>query len=143
MLIITSKQHGFRRCGVAHPAEPTEYQDGAFTPEQIEILHREPMLMVLEADEAGAELPGLLTGATDKIAFIKTVDAGEKLDRLAEGETRKTVLDAIAARRQGLEDGKIALVKAADKEELAKLAEGETRKAVQDAIVARSQELEA
>lgn len=102
MLIITSKQHGFRRCGVAHPAEPTEHPDDAFTPEQIEILRNEPMLVVLEADEAGAELPGLLTGATDKIAFIKTASV-EQLDSLAEGETRKTVLDAVAARRRELE----------------------------------------
>ena len=103
MLIITSKQPGFRRCGVAHPAEPTEHPDGTFTPEQIEILHQEPMLVVLEANEAGPELPGLLTGATDKITFIKTAASVEQLDSLAEGETRVTVLNAIAARRQELE----------------------------------------
>ena len=143
MLIITSKQPGFRRCGVAHPAEPTEHPDDAFTPEQIEILRNEPMLVVLEAEEARAELTNKPVPAAELIAFVGKLDILEELEKVAEGETRKTVLDAIAARRQGLEDGKIALVKAADKEELAKLAEGETRKAVQDAIVARSQELEA
>ena len=47
MIIITSKKHGFRRCGVAHPKEPTEYADDVFTPEQVETLQAEPMLTVI------------------------------------------------------------------------------------------------
>ncbi len=46
MLIITSKKPGFRRCGVAHPAEPTEHPERTFTAQQIEILKKEPMLTV-------------------------------------------------------------------------------------------------
>jgi hypothetical protein len=109
MLIITSKQHGFRRCGVAHPAEPTEHPDGTFTPEQIEILHQEPMLVVLEAeggknsaDPDSAKPPGKLP-ATVAIAAARAADSSDVLDQMAEGETRKTVIDAIAARRQELE----------------------------------------
>lgn len=102
MIIITSKQHGFRRCGVAHPAETTEYPDGTFTPEQIEILHAEPMLVVLEAEEADAELTNKQVPARQLVAMVKQATA-EDLDKMAEGETRKQVLDAIAARRQELE----------------------------------------
>jgi len=43
---ITSKKHNFRRCGVAHPKEPTEYPDDRFSEEELEILTAEPMLTV-------------------------------------------------------------------------------------------------
>lgn len=46
MIIITSKKDGFRRCGVAHPMAPTMYEDGSFTPDQINELQAEPMLTV-------------------------------------------------------------------------------------------------
>jgi hypothetical protein len=46
MIIITSKKDGFRRCGVAHSARPTEHQDDAFTPEQLAELQADPMLVV-------------------------------------------------------------------------------------------------
>lgn len=65
MIIITSRQAGFRRCGVAHPAEPTEYADGVFTPEQLTILRAEPMLMVLEG-EAETEAPAKGKGGKEK-----------------------------------------------------------------------------
>ena len=46
MLKITSKEDGFRRCGIEHPAIPTLHEDDAFTDEQLEILMNEPMLIV-------------------------------------------------------------------------------------------------
>lgn len=46
MIRITSKQAGFRRCGVAHPAAPTDHADDAFTPAQLKQLQAEPMLLV-------------------------------------------------------------------------------------------------
>jgi hypothetical protein len=46
MIVITSKIAGFRRGGVAHPAVATEYPDGHFTPEQLDALQAEPMLVV-------------------------------------------------------------------------------------------------
>jgi hypothetical protein len=102
MIIITSKKEGFRRCGVAHPASPTDYPDGFFTPEQIKALHEEPMLVVLEAEEAEAELTNKPSSAADVIALVKQA-GNEGLDQLlAEGETRKQVLDAIEARRKEL-----------------------------------------
>lgn len=102
MIIITSKQPGFRRCGVAHPAEPTEYEDGFFTQEQIAALHDEPMLVVLEVEDViGDNPPGKLSAA-EAIAIAKAATTIEELDVLTKGETRKTVLDAIVARHKEL-----------------------------------------
>jgi hypothetical protein len=103
MIIITSKKDGFRRCGVAHPAGPTEYQDGTFSPDQIKELQSEPMLMVVEEAPSEAELSGKTPSASDTIALVKAAATIEELGKLAEGEKRKTVLDAIAARQKELE----------------------------------------
>ena len=46
MIRITSKQAGFRRCGIAHPAEATEHADDAFTAADLKTLQAEPMLVV-------------------------------------------------------------------------------------------------
>ncbi|MFH1028489.1 MAG: HI1506-related protein [Pseudomonadota bacterium] len=43
---ITAKKDGFRRCGVTHPAQPTEHPDDAFSKKDLEILKAEPMLVV-------------------------------------------------------------------------------------------------
>lgn len=40
------KADGFRRCGVAHPANPTKYADNVFTDVELFILQHEPMLKV-------------------------------------------------------------------------------------------------
>jgi hypothetical protein len=57
-LRITSKRDGFRRCGVAHSATPTEHPAGRFTEEEVERLKAEPMLIVEEIpDEAEEEIP--------------------------------------------------------------------------------------
>ena len=64
MIRIKSKRAGFRRCGMAHPAEAVEYPDDKFTPEQLAILKVEPMLIVevvkqKETERAGADLAEL------------------------------------------------------------------------------------
>ena len=46
MICITSKVAGFRRCGIAHPAMPTEYPDKAFSKSSLAELQAEPMLTV-------------------------------------------------------------------------------------------------
>lgn len=56
MIIITAKKDGFRRCGVAHSAKPVEYQDDAFTPDQLAELQADPMLVV-ELTEAKDSKP--------------------------------------------------------------------------------------
>jgi hypothetical protein len=60
MIRIKSKQAGFRRCGIAHPAQWVEYPDGRFSPEEMKILEAEPMLQVEKAagDEGNAKKKG-------------------------------------------------------------------------------------
>lgn len=49
MIIITSKREGFRRCGVAHAAGPTQWPDGRWTEAELAALMAEPMLTVAQA----------------------------------------------------------------------------------------------
>lgn len=46
MIRITALSDGFRRAGTAHSASPTEYPDETFTPEQLQELKAEPLLLV-------------------------------------------------------------------------------------------------
>jgi hypothetical protein len=46
MIRIKAKRNNFRRAGIAHPDQWTEYPDDAFTPEQIAALKAETMLIV-------------------------------------------------------------------------------------------------
>lgn len=46
MIRITAKQDGFRRCGIAHPAAPTDYPDDRFTALELEQFKAEPLLVV-------------------------------------------------------------------------------------------------
>lgn len=51
MILISAKPlNGFYRCGVLHPTEQVEYDNKAWTKEQLEILKAEPMLSVFETD---------------------------------------------------------------------------------------------
>jgi hypothetical protein len=47
MIRIRSLKDGFRRCGIAHSAQPVEYPDEQFTADELEQLLTEPMLTVL------------------------------------------------------------------------------------------------
>ena len=51
MVRIKSRRHNFRRCGIAHPKESTEYPDDRFTKKELKILMAEPMLTVVEVAE--------------------------------------------------------------------------------------------
>lgn len=44
---ITARREGFRRCGIAHSAKTTTYEDGHFTPKQLAELENEPQLVVV------------------------------------------------------------------------------------------------
>lgn len=49
---ITAKAAGFRRAGMAHPAEPVTHEPGAFDADQLAALEAEPMLVVERIGEA-------------------------------------------------------------------------------------------
>ena len=48
MIVITSKREGFRRCGVAHAAGPTQWPDDRWTEAELDVLMAEPMLTVAQ-----------------------------------------------------------------------------------------------
>lgn len=51
-IVIKAKHNGFRRCGIAHPSQPTKYADDFFTEEQLKALIKEPQLILAyEEDE--------------------------------------------------------------------------------------------
>ncbi len=60
MIKIKSKKPGFRRCGIAHPSEWTEYPDGRFTKKELARLKDEPMLtvMVVKDEPEALAVPG-------------------------------------------------------------------------------------
>lgn len=104
MIRITSKQAGFRRCGVAHPAAPTDHADNTFTAAQLKQLQAEPMLVVeIVAGSAGGEGgEGKPLNVAQTVELVVAAATIEELDKLAKGEERKGVLDAIAKRRTEL-----------------------------------------
>lgn len=51
MIRITAIKAGFRRCGLAHPATPTDYPDHRFTDADLATLMAEPMLVVVRSDD--------------------------------------------------------------------------------------------
>lgn len=103
MIKISSRKEGFRRCGVAHPKGVVEYPDGHWTEEQLADLRAEPMLVVTVIEDGSNPGPGSARpNAAASIELVKAAAAAEDLDKLAEGEDRKSVLDAIAKRRAEL-----------------------------------------
>jgi hypothetical protein len=57
---ITAKRAGFRRCGIAHPAQPVDHPADRFTAAELERLQAEPMLKVVVLDgEPGQPLAPL------------------------------------------------------------------------------------
>lgn len=101
MIKIISKKDGFRRCGVAHTEAPTEYPDDAFSDDQLEILMGEPMLVVEVVGDVSVVPNGL--NAKETIKLVQEASDMESLDVLGEDEDRKTVLEAIDAKRAELE----------------------------------------
>jgi len=47
-LRIASKAEGFRRAGIAHSTTAKDHKPGTFSPEDVEALKADPMLVVVE-----------------------------------------------------------------------------------------------
>ena len=98
---ITSKKDGFRRCGIAHPKEATEYPDDRFTKEELTVLDAEKMLVV-EIIPGGLGKKEYELNVPKTVELVTAAETIEALDDLAKDETRKGVLDAIEKRRAEL-----------------------------------------
>lgn len=110
MIKIIALQEGFRRCGIIHSRRGVTYDDDHWSPEQLAILKAEPMLTVQEiANEEDLSRNHRGSGSAarpnvaDSIAAIKAATTLDELNKLAEGEDRKTVQPAIEARRAELQ----------------------------------------
>ncbi|EFX2000410.1 TPA: HI1506-related protein [Shigella sonnei] len=69
---ITAKRNGFRRCGIAHSEHATLYADDHFTPEQLAELKAEPMLIVLDVNDAdSSDIHAELAQAKARIAELE------------------------------------------------------------------------
>lgn len=55
---IVSTREGFRRCGIAHSVEPTDYPAGRFTEAELDALEDEPMLAVVRMPGVAAPTDG-------------------------------------------------------------------------------------
>ena len=101
-IIITSKKEGFRRCGIAHSKQPTEYPADHFGPEVLKQLQAEPMLTV-QLGEAETKPPKVPEEKPPKAEdLIAAVEAAQTLEQLAalvpDTEKRKTVIAAFEKR---------------------------------------------
>ena len=105
-IIITAKKDGFRRCGVAHSKQPTEYPADHFSAKQLKQLQAEPMLTV-QLGEAETKPPKAETKPLKAEELVAAIDAAETLEQLAalvpETETRKTVVAAYQKRLDELQ----------------------------------------
>jgi hypothetical protein len=75
---ITSKKNGFRRCGIAHPDQPTLYPDDAFTPGQLQALKAEPMLIVDTGVSGPEKDPGADHKPSNPVSGLNVQDAIKK-----------------------------------------------------------------
>ena len=101
MIRITSKKDNFARCGIRHPAKPTEYPDARFTSEELERLKAEPMLVVeifKDGDSPQGPEGNLRQPAQTVIAKIGEAETPEAVFALVSIEDRKTVLAAVQKR---------------------------------------------
>lgn len=99
---ITAKKDGFRRCGVAHPVQPTEHPDDKFNKQELEILQKEPMLVVeilAGAEKAKSDKP---PKAEDLIRLIKEAGTPEHVNEILGTDERATVIAAATARKEEL-----------------------------------------
>jgi hypothetical protein len=95
MIQIISKEDGFRRCGVAHSKTATEYRDGRFTAEQLEILQAEPMLVVqVIEDEGGEGGKNYPMNAKNTVKAIQAAVSADRVAELTQGDDRTSVVAA-------------------------------------------------
>ena len=81
-ILIASKRDGFRRAGIEHSSTPTLYADDRFTPEQLDALEDEPMLIVHHVDDEpeGVKAKAAEQSETPDLKTAKDAEQPETLD---------------------------------------------------------------
>lgn len=94
-ILIISKKEGFRRAGIKHSETPSVYEDDFFTPEQLDQLKSEPMLIVQHID-GEPEGVDALPWDNMTVSELKHYAANHQID-LGAAAKRDDILAAIAA----------------------------------------------
>ncbi|WP_321367592.1 HI1506-related protein [uncultured Desulfuromusa sp.] len=99
MIVITSKKDGFRRGGIVHSKEPTEYPDDRFSAKDLKALKAEPMLAVEVVTDEPKEPQRPNVADT-----VKQVEATSNLEELElfNDDERKGVKTAVEKRKEEL-----------------------------------------
>lgn len=99
MIRITSKTHGFRRCGLAHTGT-VEHPDSRFTRKELAILQADPELVVeiIEGGTGSDKKGTLAVNVTLAAELIQAAETVEALEELTINDSRKGVTDAKAKR---------------------------------------------
>lgn len=104
MIKIICRRPGFRRAGIAHPAEAT-YEPGFFGAEDLAALRADPQFVVLEGEKAVADGADLSDEIQDNGAGKTTPDLGAK--SLADTARAEAI---VAALRDGFDAGELDTV---------------------------------
>lgn len=102
MIVISSKRHLFRRCGVAHTKESTEYPDDRFTEEELETLATEPMLAVKYVEDPEDEAEAKAKADAEAKA---RAEAETKAKAEADAAEKKAEVELLTAARKAIKDG--------------------------------------
>ena len=89
MIRITGKRDGFRRCGVAHPAAETVYQDKRFTKAELAVLKADPMLTVTVVEDDAREKAEAAAKAKAEAEAKAKAEAEAETKAKAEAEAKK------------------------------------------------------
>ena len=91
-------EKGFRRAGIFFTREETIV---TVSEDQLKLIQGEPLLVCQVLEEIPESVEVVKLNAADTIKLVSTASA-EDLAKLAEGEERKSVMDAIAKRQTEL-----------------------------------------
>lgn len=92
-IVIKAKHNGFRRCGIAHPSQPTKYADDFFTEEQLKALIKEPQLILAYEEDEFGQVQDEPNENLSKVALPQAPDAGPA----SQSQASETVIAPVVA----------------------------------------------
>jgi len=87
-ITIVAKKDGWRRCGTAHPATPTQHAADAFTKEEWDRIKADPMLIVYGEGQAPAAPAADVTALRKQVEDLTAENAALK-KRVADLEEQR------------------------------------------------------